>query len=45
MLEKKDLVALRPGTGLAPTELARIIGRLRARKVKAGDVLQELDLV
>lgn len=45
VLEKKDLLALRPGTGLPPTELPRIIGRRTARKVKAGDVLRELDLV
>ncbi len=44
VLAAGDLEIKRPGTGLAPQELPRVIGRALARPVRADQVLVESDL-
>lgn len=43
-LEPDDVVLLRPGTGIAPRELPRVLGRRMARAVVAGELLAWEDL-
>lgn len=45
MLQAEHLVMLRPGNGLSPMELDRVVGRRLARPVTAGHALQMSDLV
>lgn len=39
-----DLIALRPGTGLSPARLTKIIGRRLVRALASGEILQESHL-
>jgi sialic acid synthase SpsE len=39
-----DLVAMRPGTGLSPGDMPRIVGRATRRAVQAGTLVSEADL-
>jgi sialic acid synthase SpsE len=41
VLRREDLVILRPGTGLPPSALPRVIGRRTARAVAADSPLTE----
>jgi N,N'-diacetyllegionaminate synthase len=43
-LNARDLIWLRPGTGIAPGNEERLIGRRLTRDVSRGDVLTEADL-
>ncbi len=43
-LVAEDLIALRPGTGIAPSRLASLVGRRLARAVNALDRVEERDL-
>jgi N,N'-diacetyllegionaminate synthase len=45
VIRKEDLTLLRPGTGIAPRELARVVGRRAARDLDAGVLLQWGDLL
>jgi len=44
VLQAADLVLLRPGSGIAPADLARLPGRVLARDLDAGTTLQWQDL-
>ncbi|WP_448585441.1 N-acetylneuraminate synthase [Thermaurantiacus sp.] len=44
ILQEAHLVALRPGTGIAPRELDRVVGRRLARPLRAGTLLRWEDL-
>ena len=44
VLEKDDLVALRPGTGLPPPMLDSVVGRIVRRNLVQGELLREDDL-
>ena len=39
IVEETDLVARRPGTGLAPSRLASVVGRKARRRIRSGEVL------
>jgi N-acetylneuraminate synthase/N,N'-diacetyllegionaminate synthase len=41
VIEDKDLVALRPGTGIPPSERDRLVGRALRVEVPRGEMLQE----
>jgi sialic acid synthase SpsE len=41
----KDLIALRPGTGISPTKLTLYVGCQVVKDVQAGEMLQESDLM
>ena len=41
VVARDDVVALRPGTGISPAELPRILGRRLGRAVKKGEMLAE----
>jgi N,N'-diacetyllegionaminate synthase len=41
VLRREDLVILRPGTGLPPSALPRVVGRRTARAVAADSPLTE----
>jgi N,N'-diacetyllegionaminate synthase len=43
-IEAADVALLRPGTGIAPSELAAVVGRKAARNLQAGTTLQWADL-
>lgn len=43
-LSREDLVFLRPGTGISPSELDRVTGMKLARSVQAGEMLHWEDL-
>ena len=43
-LDARDLILLRPGTGIAPAALARVAGRRAARDMEAGTTLHWDDL-
>ncbi len=43
-IRPKDLVALRPGTGISPARLGEVSGRRTARAIAAGAMLTESDL-
>jgi N-acetylneuraminate synthase len=43
-LRSRDVVVLRPGTGLAPGERARVLGRRLARELAAGEPIRREDL-
>jgi N,N'-diacetyllegionaminate synthase len=45
VVRKEDLTLLRPGTGIAPRELARVVGRRAARDLEAGVLLAWSDLL
>jgi sialic acid synthase SpsE len=45
VIRKEDLTLLRPGTGIAPRELVRVVGRRAARDLEAGVLLQWNDLL
>jgi N,N'-diacetyllegionaminate synthase len=42
---KEDVTLMRPGTGIPPIELEKVIGRKSARKISAGETLTWSDLV
>jgi len=44
VLQASDLTLKKPGTGIAPEEMPRLIGRRLARAVRANELLQEDDL-
>jgi N,N'-diacetyllegionaminate synthase len=44
-IHKEDLTLLRPGTGIASRELARVVGRRAARDLEAGMLLSWSDLL
>lgn len=44
LLHREDLDFRRPGTGIAPTELARVLGRRLRSDKSAGDMLRDEDL-
>ncbi|MFC5299830.1 N-acetylneuraminate synthase [Azospira restricta] len=44
VLGAADLALLRPGTGIAPADLARVVGRVACRDLPAGKTLQWTDL-
>jgi N-acetylneuraminate synthase/N,N'-diacetyllegionaminate synthase len=44
MISLQDLSAKRPGTGISPMEVDRILGRRLVRPVEADDLLREADL-
>ena len=44
VLEARDLVIKRPGTGIPPVELDNVVGQRLARDVKADDLLDPTDL-
>jgi sialic acid synthase SpsE len=43
-VEASDVIALRPGTGLSPTQHARLIGSVLRRPIAAGDAFVQADL-
>jgi N,N'-diacetyllegionaminate synthase len=43
-IAREDLVLMRPGTGIAPADLERVIGRKSARAIGAGETLSWSDL-
>ena len=45
VIRKEDLTLLRPGTGIAPRELARVVGRRAAHDLEAGVLLKWSDLL
>ena len=45
VIRKEDLALLRPGTGIAPRELARVVGRRAAHDLEAGVLLKWSDLL
>lgn len=45
VIRKEDLTLLRPGTGIAPRELLRVVGRRAARDLEAGVLLKWSDLL
>lgn len=44
LIQRSDVALLRPGTGIAPAELAAVIGKLAARDIPADTTLQWSDL-
>ena len=44
MIKQEDLIALRPGTGISPMEIDRIIGRVLVNDVEKQTLLKESDL-
>jgi sialic acid synthase SpsE len=40
-----DLIALRPGTGISPSAIDQVVGRLLKKGMRAGSMLREFDLV
>ncbi len=41
VIREQDLIMLRPGTGLSPAELPRVVGRRTTRALSAGSILAE----
>ena len=44
VIKQEDLIALRPGTGISPMEIDRIIGRVLVNDVEKQTLLKESDL-
>jgi N,N'-diacetyllegionaminate synthase len=44
LIAREDLALMRPGTGIAPVDLERVIGRKSARAIAAGETLTWSDL-
>jgi N,N'-diacetyllegionaminate synthase len=44
-VSREDVTLMRPGTGIPPIELDRVIGRKSARRISAGETLTWSDLV
>ncbi len=44
VIRREDIAILRPGTGIPPYEIERVIGKTVRRKVNAGSLIQWLDL-
>ncbi len=45
VLEGADIILLRPGNGIQPAEIDRVVGRKAGRAIAAGETLQWSDLV
>jgi N,N'-diacetyllegionaminate synthase len=45
IVEKDDVTLMRPGTGIPPIQLEKVVGRKSARKISAGETLTWSDLV
>jgi sialic acid synthase SpsE len=45
VLKKKDLVFKRPGTGISPTNLKKILGRTIRKDIKKNKLLKMKDLI
>jgi N-acetylneuraminate synthase/N,N'-diacetyllegionaminate synthase len=43
VVRQEDLIALRPGTGIAPTRIDELAGRRAQRPIAAGGVIQDAD--
>jgi sialic acid synthase SpsE len=44
-ISREELILLRPGTGIPPIDLDKVIGRITKRKIPAGETLVWSDLV
>jgi N,N'-diacetyllegionaminate synthase len=44
-ISREDLILLRPGTGIPPADLDKVVGRITKRKIPAGETLVWSDLV
>jgi N-acetylneuraminate synthase len=45
IIRKEDLTLLRPGTGIAPRELPKLVGRRTARDLEAGSLMRWTDVL